>query len=385
MQPKKLDPVALLADLIAFDTSNLPGNELPCAEFLAKTLAQYGFETKVMPLPDQPSRASLLARIGNPNGRKLLYNGHIDVVPAADGWTSPPFKAEIRDGRLHGRGACDMKGGVAAMAAAATALVAEGFDFSRGQLLLLFVCDEELHNAGTKRYLASPDFVKADFAVISEPTSMDCCIANRGVVRYTLAIIGKSCHASMPHKGTNAIAMAGLAIQALERLAGELSARKHPILPPPTLAPTIIQGGTKDNILPELVEIRMDRRFLPGETVESCQAEIAQAMDRLKAAGPGFDYRLEPYVSVNAGYLPPDHELVGICGRVYEGMFGRKMAVRHFGASNDQSWHTGSGVPTLVFGPGNLDQAHTVDEFVEVEELQRCTEYFRELAKAILR
>ena len=379
------DPVALLSALIAFDTSNLPGNERPCAEYLTKILLDSGFDTTIQPLPDNPNRANVIAVRGNPRGKRLLFNGHIDVVPVSDGWTSDPFTAAIRDGKLYGRGACDMKGGVAAMTAAALRLVKDGFDFDNGQLQLVFVCDEELHDSGIKHYVASPEFLPADYAIISEPTSLDCCVASRGVVRYELVVKGVSCHASMPGQGANAITMAGHAILALDRLAARLARRKHPILPPPTLAATIIEGGTKDNIIPNRVAVKMDRRTLPDESVESCRDEIAREMDALKAETPGFEYELAPYVSVAAAYLPENHELVGMCDRVHGKMFGGKIAVRDFGACNDQSFLIDAGIPTLVLGPGSIDQAHTVDEFVEVDELLRCTDYFYELAKEILR
>ena len=272
----------LLSKLIAFDTSNLPGNERPCAEFLAEYLSSKGFVTEVQALPEDSSRANIIASIGNPAGKKLIYNGHIDVVPVSEGWTSDPFHAEVRDGKLYGRGTCDMKGGVAAMTEAAIALVEDGFDFSGSQLMLVFVCDEELHDRGIKHYIQSDKFVRAAYAVISEPSSLKCCIAHRGVVRYRLSILGKSCHAGVPSNGVNAIVNAGHAILALEALAVRIAQRTHPILPAPTLTPTVISGGTKDNIVPNQVDIQIDRRTLPDESIESCMAEIISEMEYLK-------------------------------------------------------------------------------------------------------
>lgn len=384
MQDMELKPVRLLKELIAFDTSNPPGRELECAKYLAEVLRKAGFETQIQVMPKNRERANVIATIGNPQGKKLIYNGHIDVVPASDGWRSDPFAAELRDGKLYGRGACDMKGGVAAMICAGATLAAEGFSFDGGQLILVFVCDEELHDMGVKHYIQSDQFVKGDYAVISEPSSLCCCIAHRGVVRYQLSVLGKSCHAGVPQNGINAITNTGYAVLALEELSKKVSARSHEVLPPPTLTMTMISGGTKDNIVPGQVDISIDRRMLPDEDSESCMEEIRAALQEVKERVAGFDYRLAPYVSVDAGYLSPDSELVKICNRVFEETFGRKTINRDFTGCNDQNFFVRAGVPTLVFGPGNLDQAHTVDEYVEVKELEQCTEFFYQLAKDIL-
>ena len=277
-----------------------------------------------------------------------------------------------------------MKGGVAAMTEAAIALVEDGFDFSGSQLMLVFVCDEELHDRGIKHYIQSDKFVRAAYAVISEPSSLKCCIAHRGVVRYRLSILGKSCHAGVPSNGVNAIVNAGHAILALEALAVRIAQRTHPILPAPTLTPTVISGGTKDNIVPNQVDIQIDRRTLPDESIESCMAEIISEMEYLKEGNADFDYRIEPYVSVNAGYLSPEHPLVGACADTYMSLFGQEMTVCDFNACNDQSYFVNAGVPTLIFGPGNLEQAHTVDEYVPLDDIYRCTDFFYELAKKLL-
>lgn len=374
----------MLGELIAFDTTNLPGNELPCAQYLERVLRKGGFSTQVQILEPHACRANVIAAIGNPDGKTLIYNGHIDVVPAGEGWSSDPFTAVKRDGRIYGRGACDMKGGVAAMACAGLQLIDEGFPFENGQLILVFVCDEELHDMGIKHYIASPEFVKADYAVISEPSSLEFCVAHRGVVRYNLDIKGVSCHAGVPQNGVNALLNAGHAVLELEKLAKQVSQRKHEILPPPTLTPTVIKGGEKDNIVPDLISIQIDRRMLPDETAESCMQEIVQVMDKIKEDLPGFDYEIHPYVSVDAGYVPVDSELVKLCNKVYERTFDKKAVNRDFTGCNDQNFMVKAGIPTLVFGPGSLEQAHTVDEFVSEEELSSSVQYFKELVKEIL-
>lgn len=376
--------LSLLSQLIGYNTTNPPGNELPCAEYLKDYLSKYGFETQLQISPDDPTRANVIASIGNKNGKTLVFNGHLDVVPVSAGWSSDPFKADIRDDKLYARGACDMKGGVAAMISGAIDLIESGFDFQNGQLILVFVYDEELHDMGVKHYIASPEFVKADFAVISEPSDMDLCIAHRGVVRYTLSILGKSSHAGVPYKGINAITNAGLAIQALQPLIAEVAGRTHEVLPAPTLTPTTISGGEKDNIVPNKVDIQIDRRTLPGETIESCQAEIAAVMDSLKKVNKDFDYRLEPYVHVDAGYVPAGSPIVEACASSFQTAFGKKIVIKDFSGCNDQNFFVAAGVPTVVFGPGSISVAHTVDEYVPLEDLTNAALFYKQLAQDIL-
>ncbi|HJC47557.1 MAG TPA: ArgE/DapE family deacylase [Candidatus Lachnoclostridium pullistercoris] len=376
--------LSLLKELIAFDTSNLPGNEKGCASYLEGLLKNAGFETVLQVMPDAPDRANVIAAVGSKKGKSLIYNGHLDVVPAGEGWNSDPFCAVVRDGKLYGRGACDMKGGVAAMAAAALSLVEEGFSFAGGQLILVFVCDEELHDMGIRHYIASPEFVKADYGVISEPSGGQFCLAHRGVARYEISVLGVSCHAGVPEKGINAMTNAGYALLALEKLSKSLAARTHEILPPPTLAPTVISGGLKDNIVPDLIRIQVDRRMLPGESLESCQKEIEEVLDQVKRERKEFDYRIKPYVCLNAGYVAKDSEIVKICNEVYRETTGKEAVNTFFTGGNDQNFLVDAGVPTLVFGPGSLDQAHTVDEYVKLEDMEESTEFFYQLAKKIL-
>ncbi len=374
----------LVSSLLSFDTSNPPGNETICAEFLEEYLNKYNFKTKLQVNPNNPSRANLIASIGNENGKTLIYNGHLDVVPVSQDWISNPFKADIRGENLYARGACDMKGGIATMIEAAIELIESDFDFKNGQLILLFVYDEELHDLGVKQYIASPDFVKADFAVISEPSNLDLCIAHRGVVRYILSIFGKSCHAGVPHKGINAISNASLAIETLKPLMEKISKQTHEVLPPSTLTPTTIHGGEKDNIVPGKIDIQIDRRTLPGETIDFCQSQIVEIMENIKNKNKEFEYEIKPYVHVNPGYVAKNSEIVNIFSNTFYKTFRKDVIIKDFSGCNDQNFFIDAGVPTVVFGPGSLDIAHTVNEYVPLNDLEKATLFFKQLAKDVL-
>lgn len=376
--------IELLDDMIKFDTSNPDGNEKECALYLEKVLKSFGFTTCVQVIDGHPNRANVVASIGNKSGKKIMYSGHIDVVPAMEKWETYPFNAVVKDDRVYGRGSCDMKGGIASMVSAAISLVEDGFDFNNGELILVFVADEELNNLGMKHYLKSEEFVKADYAIISEPSSGEFCIAHRGVARYELAISGVSCHAGVPDNGINAIVNASYAVIELDNLNKKLSSKKHEILPPPTLVPTIINGGTKDNILPGIVHINIDRRTLPDEDQYTCMQEIEDSFSNLKKNIKGFNYDIKPYIYLKAGYIPKDSKIVEECCKVYKKIFNREAVCNYFSACNEQNFLLEAGIPTLIYGPGNLSQAHTVDEYVSIDSLSESTEFFYEFAKSIL-
>ena len=277
-----------------------------------------------------------------------------------------------------------MKGGIASMVSAAISLIEDGFNFDNGQIILVFVTDEELNNLGMRHYLKSDEFIKADYAIISEPTNGEFCIAHRGVARYELSISGGSCHAGVPANGINAIVNASHAIIELDNLNKKLSSKKHEILPPPTLVPTIINGGTKDNILPGIVNINIDRRTLPDEDQYSCMQEIEDSFSNLKNSINGFNYDIRPYIYLKAGYISKDSKIVEECTKVYKNIFNKDAVCNYFAACNEQNFLLEAGIPTLIYGPGNLDQAHTVNEYVTIDSLSESTDFFYEFAKTIL-
>ncbi|WP_051436845.1 M20 family metallopeptidase [Brachyspira alvinipulli] len=376
--------IELLDELIKFDTSNPVGNEKECALYLENVLKSFGFTTSVQIIDGYPNRANLVASIGSKFGKKLMYNGHLDVVPPGDNWKTSPFNITLKDNKIYGRGTCDMKGGIASMVSAALQLVEDGFNFDNGELILVFVADEELNNLGMKHYLKSSEFVKADYAIISEPTNGEFCIAHRGVARYEISIKGVSCHAGVPANGINAIVNASHAVIKLDELNNKLSLKKHEILPPPTLVPTIINGGTKDNVLPDVVRINVDRRTLPDEDQYTCMKEIEDSFSSLKNSVNGFNYEIKPYIYLKAGYISKNSEIVNECSKVYKNIFNREAVANYFAACNEQNFLIEAGIPTIIYGPGDLNQAHTVDEFVTTDSLYESTKFFYEFAKSVL-
>lgn len=369
----------LLKTMVTFDTSNEPGNEDPLARFLGSEVEKFGFDAKIVPCGK--NRSSMVAIKGNPQGIKGILNGHIDVVPASNNWTTDPFVLTQNGDKLFGRGTADMKGGIASMLAAVKKLGDEGFDYSKGQLILAFVADEELHNKGTQSVLDLPEVKEVDFAIIGEPTNLEICIGHRGTARSVIKLHGKPCHSSKPEEGINAISKMSFVIQAIDKHNEALKAIKHPILPSPSIAVVMIEGGEKDNIIPGQCEIKFDRRTLPSDTKSSVHAEITNLLDKVGEEVKNFSYEIEPYIYLEAGEVSTKSLVVSKSKNAYKKAFGEEAVLKDFTATCEQSLFMNASIDTVIFGPGNIQQAHIDDEFTYLSQLLSATDFYYELIK----
>ncbi len=372
--------VSLLKELVAFDTSNPPGNEKPLAGYISDVMESLGFSVSMVPCGE--NRSSVIGiRGSSEQGAKLLLNGHLDVVPASDNWSSDPFVLRKDGDRLYGRGTADMKGGIAAMLAAVKRLCEEKFAFENGQLILAFVADEELHNKGTLSLLDLPEVRAADIAVIGEPTSLEVCVGHRGTARSVIRVNGKPAHSSEPHKGVNAVAQMAHVICALDRHNEHLSTVSHPVIPSPSLAVVMIEGGEKDNIIPGHCDIRVDRRTLPGETEEMIVEELKGVLDSTGAHLKEFSYDITPYIFLAAGVADQDSLVVRTAQSAYSQVFGHEAVLKDFKATCEQSIFLDAGIDTIIFGPGSIDQAHIDDEFTTENQLAGAVDFYYTLIK----
>lgn len=374
--------VDILRDMISFNTVNEPGNEDLLAKYLGSELENLGFEIRIVPCGDY--RSSLVAFKGNPNGIKLLFNGHLDVVATSNNWSSDPFTLTQDGDRLYGRGTADMKGGIASMIAAVKQLTDERFDYTQGQLILTFVADEELYNKGTHSVLELPEVKNADYAIIGEPTDLKICIGHRGTARSVIRVNGRSCHSSKPELGLNAISIMSHVIQAIDRHNEELKTITHHVLPSPTIAVVMIEGGEKDNIIPGHCEIKFDRRTLPSDTKQSVQDEISTLLDSIGRHVKEFSYEIVPYIYLEAGEVSPESLVVSKSMKAYEMVFGREAVLRDFSATCEQSLFMNQGIDTLIFGPGHLNQAHVDDEYTTISQLNAAAEFYYAVIKEFL-
>jgi succinyl-diaminopimelate desuccinylase len=374
--------VPLAQRLIRTCTENPPGDTRAACEILIDELDEQGFELELF--EPASGHVSLVAthtfRLPGPT---LVLNGHLDVVPATDGWTRDPLGGEVEDGRLYGRGSLDMKGAVAAMAVAARSLV-KGQMPLRGRLVLMAVADEEEGGARGSGALVEAGKVEADGVVIGEPSDGSVVVAHRGACFMRLRTHGRAGHASMPDNAANAVELMLDALTAIRRL--ELVHVRHPYLHGPTTAVgTTISGGRKVNIVPDYCEATLDIRMVPGMTPESILDQLQDALARQGLRAPE-QYELDIVMSGEVGITDPDSELVAIAAEALELELGRPAPVAGMPAATDGWWFANrAGIPTIMgLGPGSIGGCHVADEYVEVQELQAYTRVYADVVARFL-
>jgi len=364
------DAVALARALILIDSRNptlapdSPG-EGDCARTLASVLDDWGFSVELM--ESVPGRPNVIARIGPRDAPALMLNGHLDVV-GVEGMIHNPFAAQIRGDRIYGRGSADMKGGVAAMCAAA----AKGAHADSGrQILVTAVVDEEYESLGMRALLA--DGIRADAAIITEPTRLAICPAHRGFVWMDIVVTGRAAHGSRYDIGVDAITHAGLLLAQLEKLERTReSGPRHQLLGRGSLHASKIQGGVGMSTYPELCNLAIERRTLPGETAEKALGEIQDACAKVRSEHPQFEAR----VTLNTAQLPSDVPVDSPIVKRLRGALEREgvpVKIEGLSAWTDAAPLNEAGIPTICFGPGDIALAHAAEEFVPIEEIDVAT------------
>ncbi|MFL5527030.1 MAG: ArgE/DapE family deacylase [Gemmatimonadaceae bacterium] len=364
------DAVALARALIQIDSRNptlapdSPG-EGSCARLLAAVLTDWGFSVDLSDAA--PGRPNVVARIGPADAPALMLNGHLDVV-GVEGMAHAPFEASLVGNRIFGRGAADMKGGLAAMCAAAAHGVASR---SKRQVILTAVVDEEYESLGMRALIAAG--ARADAAIITEPTRLAICPAHRGFAWIDIAFKGKAAHGSRYDIGVDAITHAGLVLAELAKLErARESAPQHPLLGRGSLHASKIRGGVGMSTYPEECELAIERRTLPGESAELAMKEITDACAAVRANIPRLDSR----VTLSTAQLPSEVSLDSpIVQRLSRALGDEKVPVRieGFPAWTDAALLNEAGIPTICFGPGDIALAHAAEEFVQVEEIELAT------------
>lgn len=358
------EALEILAGLLKIPSENPTGTEEAAGRYMHELLRRHGIPAELSWAAT--GRPNVVARIkGRKPGKTLLLNGHLDTVPAGEGWSLDPYAATRKDGRLYGRGASDMKAGVAGMAYAAILLQRMGNPFA-GELLLFFNSDEERTNLGMLKFLA--DGVQADFAVIGEPSDLDVCTGHRGVARFWLTTLGVPGHTSFVKKPDNAISKMVRLVAGLDALGETVRMRPHSFLGQRSLTVAEIHGGTAPNIVPGLCQAHIDRRTLPDERRDEVVREVDDCLSAI-ARAHGFGYELDCYQFLPATHLDHGHALVRAMAESTRAIRGPAAVLKAFEATCEAPFlSVERGIPTLVFGPGSIRQAHTVDECVDISE-----------------
>ncbi len=368
---RKKQLIELTRQLIQIPTENPPGNEKRIALFLKPILSKMGFRVNTYLSPRR--RWNIIAeRSWGKGGRRLLFNGHLDVVPAGDPsqWRYPPFQGELSKGRIYGRGASDMKSGIASFLQAISMIDRSEIDLPHGTVVLHLVSDEESHGHQGMGFLTQQGLIQGDAALVGEPSDLRPVIAHKGALWVRISTFGKSAHSAKPHLGVNAIAKMMRLINQLNSMPLE---KEHPLLGKPTLNIGKIQGGTKINIVPDRCEIEVDRRMLPSEKREEVLEGMKGILDSLRSQDPLFQYQMEEIDFAAASEVDPEEEIVKIGVGAIQEVMGEKPPLRAFSGFTDSRFYLNQcKIPTLIFGPGEVDQVHTTDESVDVDALVRA-------------
>ena len=390
--------VAFTSELIRIPTINPPGERYPeCAEAIGRRLKACGFDVAYHPAEGRPEHTASHPRVNvvgvrrGRSDRPLVHlNGHFDVVPAGDGWTIDPFAGIVKDGRIYGRGACDMKAGLACAVYAAEAIRRAGIELN-GSIEVSGTVDEESGGFAGVAWLAERGHINAsrtDFVIIPEPLYVDrICIGHRGVYWFEVTTRGRIAHGSMPFHGVNAVEHMAILIERMRRdLAPALARRttEMPVVPEGARHPTLNingiaggqpVGGIQTPCVADVCRAVFDRRFLLEEGFDAARAEIVQLLDRLAASERDFRYELKDLMVVHPVRTPLDSPLIAVLDRSLKKVLGRSGGLVASPGTYDHKHVTRIGGVThcVAYGPGVLDLAHQPDEWCAVDDVINAT------------
>lgn len=365
-----VEPVTqLLSELVAIPSMNPMGRSRAGAEYCERNLAEYvaaflkkhSIDTTLRNI--STDRPNVIGYVDASAQQTLLLEAHLDTIHV-DHMKIEPFKLIVQDGKLYGRGSCDTKGSMAAFLQAVVNALKKP-DQLRYNILLLFVSDEEYRFTGAD--FAARHGLKADVGIVGEPTQLHIVRAHKGVTRWKIQTRGVAAHSAYPERGKNAIYSMSKIIQVLELYAARLhQTNPHPLLGTPTMSVGVIEGGQAVNVVPDRCWIEVDRRSLPGETAESILQPVRDLLKNLP------DSEIEaPYLSVAGMEVVEDASIVKHLSRSIQSVLGNvSIEAAHY--ATDAGIYNSIGIPTVVFGPGNIAQAHTDAEYIELDQLYQA-------------
>jgi succinyl-diaminopimelate desuccinylase len=371
--------VRLTRELVRIDSVYRPeagGNEAACAGFLAGYLADRGFEVALEEAA--PGRPNVIADLeGEGDGPTLILEGHTDVVTEGDpsAWTRDPFGAEVDAGRIYGRGACDMKGGLAAAICAAIA-VGDAAPALPGRLRLAIVADEEGMMLGIKSFIANGWADGVAGAIICEPEDNEICLFQKGALRTQATLHGQMAHGAMPYAGASPIPAAARFILGCADLEAEYFERhgEHPFLGRAHVTPTIVRapvaGEPQHNVMPDNVLVALDVRTVPGQDHGAIRGDLERLLDDATAAYPAVRARLEILEERPWTETPADSGLVRSVEAAHRLALGQEPRYGGVpGATDGTFLHALAGVPIVTIGPGARTVPHRADEWVDISQL----------------
>jgi len=332
------------------------------------------------------ARCNVLAYLrGDGSGKTLMFNGHTDTVPPYN-MTVEPFGAEIVNGEIFGRGAVDMKGALACMIVAMLAIKRSGCKL-KGNVIFAGVIGEEEKSEGTEYIVKSG--LKADGAIVGEPSNYEYALGHRGLEWLEIIVKGKAAHGGVPNMGINAIEKAAVLIERIKKnLYPKLESRHNEYMGPSVMNFGVIRGGNQPSMVADSCSISIDRRYIPGETVESVIKEYQDIIDEIKSEDPQFDAEIrripENMLDLDHLYLmtPPDAPIVSAVRESLREVIGKEPEItRRRGWTDAALLSNFAKIPTVVCGPGNISYSHTKDERVAIADLINMVNVYSETIK----
>lgn len=376
-----MNVTGLLAELVAINSVNpdlVPGGagEGEIARFIADWCEEQGLQ--VHWLEATPGRPSVVAMAsGTGGGRSLMFNGHTDTVGAA-GMTDP-FRPRLEGARMYGRGAYDMKGGVAAMLVAVAQAKKLGL---RGDVIAACVADEEYASLGSFELVRH---FQADAAIVCEPSTLEIVAAHKGFVWAEIEVHGKAAHGSRPGLGIDAIAKMGPVLVELEKLDGRLRASpKHKLLHTGSVHASLIRGGQELSSYPASCKLSLERRSIPGESSATLEAELRGILEGIRANDPQFSYTLTMGLERHPHEIAEDAKILHILRQQATRATGREPQIVGEPFWTDCAVLSTVGIPTFMFGPDGAG-AHAAEEWVDLNSVEQCAEIYLETLKEFCR
>jgi acetylornithine deacetylase len=369
---------ALTSDLVAIDSVNPSlvdggAGESEIAAFVAGWARDNGLEADL--LEETPARPSVIVRArGTGGGRTLLLCGHIDTVNV-EGMTDP-HAPRVEGGRLHGRGAYDMKAGVAAALIAAREAARSGL---RGDVVVAAVADEEHASLGVQEALRA---LRADAAIVTEPTELELVVAHKGFVWIEIEVTGVAAHGSRPHLGVDAIVKSGPILTALGDLDATLGQRTHPLLGRGSVHASVIEGGVELSSYPARCVIGLERRTLPGETGADIEREVGDLLDRCRGADPALVVEQRTLLVREPFEVDEDSEIVSAVTAAAGEVLGAPPPIAGASYWADAAFIAAAGIPTVMFGPSG-EGAHALEEWVSLADTEVVTETLIRVASRV--
>lgn len=379
---KEAEVVKFCQELVRIKSVNPPGDELQAAEYVASVLKKLGLEVEL--IKHSPTRASVLARLKSSRKKPgLLYNGHLDTVPVgAEEWIHEPFRADVAEGKIWGRGTADMKGGLAVIMVAAKAL-AEARVPLQGDLIIAATAGEEADSLGATALAARPDLGPVQAVVIPEPSYNDIFVAEKGAFWIEITTQGKTAHGSMPEMGRNAVMMMVTLINELGKMS--FPYKEHPLLGGFSQSINTIAGGVKTNVVPDYCAVTVDMRTVPGQDHRAILRQVEDLIADLSRRLPDF----KALVKVTNDRAPvetsPEEPAVQSFADVVAEVAGERpvpKGVRYY--TDAVAFVPVLRAPMIICGPGDAKLAHQPNEYVEVSKLVQAARIYTLAAAKLL-